>query len=182
MINQVATSVWDCWSNTNNALNKRSSEMMESKNKIQLHLHKIQQEIFDIEKHIELLRKAINDKSNPLKVAQTRLECRSHRSGLEQCRLVFFGCISSGISYQQSFSIFTDNAQLRLTEEVYAIQDSVCQLHRKLQEAEAQHQGLLKTRSNLETVLKNKVDALFIDREKCMGLRRAFPVNNTIKY
>lgn len=107
MINQVATSVWDCWSNTNNALNKRSSEMMESKNKIQLHLHKIQQEIFDIEKHIELLRKAINDKSNPLKVAQTRLECRSHRSGLEQCRLVFFGCISSGISYQQSFSIFT---------------------------------------------------------------------------
>lgn len=58
----------------------------------------------------------------------------------------------------------------------------MCQLHRKLQEAEAQHQGLLKTRSNLETVLKNKVDALFIDREKCMGLRRAFPVNNTIKY
>lgn len=30
--------------------------------------------------------------------------------------------------------------------------------------------------------LKNKVDALFIDREECMGMRRSFPFNNTIKY
>lgn len=49
---------------------------MEAKSKVQLHLHKVQQEIFDVEKQIEMLRKAINDKSNPLKVAQTRLEAR----------------------------------------------------------------------------------------------------------
>lgn len=67
-------------------------------------------------------------------------------------------------------------------EEVCTIQDSVSTLHRKLQEAEAQHQQLLKTKSQLENNLKLKVDALFIDREKCMGLRRSFPVNNTIKY
>lgn len=87
MISAVSTAVWDCWSNSNNSLNKRSSEMMEAKNRVQLHLHKTQQEIFDIEKHIALLRKAIQDKSNPLKVAQTRLEARSHRThGLEMCR------------------------------------------------------------------------------------------------
>ena len=85
-INATATSVWDCWSNTNNSLNKRASEVCEAKTKVQMHLHKIQQEIFGIEKHIELLRKAIQDKSNPLKVAQTRLEARSHREGLEQCK------------------------------------------------------------------------------------------------
>lgn len=42
---------------------------MEAKSKVQLHLHKVQQEIFDVEKQIEMLRKAINDKSNPLKVS-----------------------------------------------------------------------------------------------------------------
>lgn len=161
LINACATSVWDSWSNSNNSLNRRASEVMEAKSKVQLHLHKTQQEIFDVEKHIEMLRKAINDKSNPLKVAQTRLEARSHRPDLELCR---------------------DNAHVRLVEEVCEIQDSVATLHRKLQDAEAQHQNLLITKSNLEGNLKNKVDALFIDREKCMGIRRSFPVNNTIKY
>lgn len=64
--------------------------MSEAKNKVQLHLQKIQQEIFSMERHIDLIRKAIDDKSNPLKVAHTRLEARSHRSGLEQCKYVFF--------------------------------------------------------------------------------------------
>lgn len=161
LINACASAVWDCWSNTNNSLNRRASEVMEAKSKVQLHLHKTQQEIFDVEKQIDMLRKAINDKSNPLRVAQTRLEARSHRPDLELCR---------------------DNAHVRLVEEVCEIQDSVGNLQRKLQDAEANHQNLLKTKSNLECNLKNKVDALFIDREKCMGIRRSFPVNNTIKY
>jgi tektin-3 len=157
--------------------------MMEAKSKVQLHLHKVktllmltlrgpvnkfffnspqtQQEIFDVEKNIELIRKCIHDKSDPLKVAQTRLEARIHRPGIELCR---------------------DNAHLRLIEEVCDITNSVKTLNRKLEDAEAQHQALLRTKSTLESNLKNKVDALFIDREKCMGLRRSFPVNSTIKY
>lgn len=127
-------------------MNRRASEVLEAKAKVQLHLHKTQQEIFDVEKHIDLIRKAINDKSNPLKVAQTRLEARAHRPDLELCR---------------------DNAHVRLVDEVCEIQDSVATLHRKLQDAESQHQQLLRTKSNLEGNLKNKVDALFIDREKC---------------
>lgn len=70
----------------------------------------------------------------------------------------------------------------RLVQEVHEIKDSIEYLHRKLQEAEAQHQQLLKTRSNLETELHNKVSSLFIDREKCMGMRRSFPITATIKY
>jgi hypothetical protein len=46
----------------------------------------IQQEIFDVEKNMELLRKAIIDKSNPMKVAHTRLEARSHRRDIELCK------------------------------------------------------------------------------------------------
>lgn len=69
-----------------------------------------------------------------------------------------------------------------LVKEVLDLQDSIEYLHRKLQEAEAQHQQLLKTRSNLESDLHNKVNSLFIDREKCMGMRRSFPITATIKY
>ncbi|XP_022901366.1 tektin-3-like [Onthophagus taurus] len=161
LLNNVSSQIWDQWSNTNNALARRAAEQLETKSKIQMHLHKIQQEIFDIEKNLELLRKAILDKSNPMKVAMTRLEARTHRKEIELCR---------------------DMAQDRLVTEVKDIQDSIEYLHKKLQEAEAQHQELLKTRSNLETELHNKVSALFIDREKCMGMRRSFPITATIKY
>lgn len=59
-----------------------------------------------------------------MKVAHTRLEARVHRKEIELCR---------------------DKAQDRLVTEVLDIQDSIETLHRKLQEAEAQHQQLLKS-------------------------------------
>lgn len=86
LINNISSSVWNHWNDSNNALNQRSSEMCEAKNSMQLHLHKTQQEIFDIERNIDLIRRAIESKANPLKVAQTRLEARSHRAGVEQCK------------------------------------------------------------------------------------------------
>lgn len=80
------------------------------------------------------------------------------------------------------FSLCRDFAHVRLVQEVGEIQESVASLQRKLQDAENQHQQLLKTKSNLETDLKNKANALYIDREKCLGIRRSFPVNNLIKF
>lgn len=77
---------------------------------------------------------------------------------------------------------YRDFAHVQLVQEIGGIQDSVTILHRKLQEAEAQHQQLLKVKSNLEADLKRKVNALFIDREKCMGIRRCFPVESLMKY
>jgi tektin-3 len=70
----------------------------------------------------------------------------------------------------------------RLVKEVQDIGDSIEHLQRKLQEAETQHQHLLKTCSSLETELQIKVNSLFIDREKCLGMRRSFPISATIKY
>ncbi|RZF48215.1 hypothetical protein LSTR_LSTR006182 [Laodelphax striatellus] len=161
LINACANDIWNAWNNSNSSLSRRATETLEAKNRLQMHLHKVQQEIFDVEKSIELLRKAIMDKSNPMKVAHTRLEARTHRRDVELCR---------------------DNAQNRLVKEVHELNESVDQLHRKLQEAESQHQQLLKTRANLESDLHVKVNSLFIDREKCLGMRRSFPVSATIKY
>lgn len=49
-------------------------------------MFQIQQEIFDIEKTLELLNKAIEDKLQPMKVAHTRLQARTNRPHLEKCR------------------------------------------------------------------------------------------------
>ncbi|CAH0388564.1 unnamed protein product [Bemisia tabaci] len=160
-INDCANEIWNRWNATNSSLARRANEMLETKNKLQMHLHKVQQEIFDVEKNIELLRKAIMDKSNPLKVAQTRLEARTHRKDIELCR---------------------DPVQSRLMSEVQEIQTSLDNLHQKLAHAENQHQQLLRTKSNLESDLHIKVNSLFIDREKCLGMRRSFPISATVKY
>ncbi|CAH2016377.1 unnamed protein product [Acanthoscelides obtectus] len=161
LVNTCAQEVWDAWSATNSALARRAAETLEAKSKLQMHLHKIQQEIFEIEKYIELLKRSILDKSMPMKVAHTRLEARTHRKDVELCR---------------------DSAQDRLMIEVLDLQHNIELIHRKLQEAEAQHQQLLKTRANLESDLHSKVNTLFIDREKCIGMRRSFPITATIKY
>ncbi|KAE8740082.1 hypothetical protein FOCC_FOCC014407 [Frankliniella occidentalis] len=161
LINTCSNEIWNSWGSTNNAFSRRVAETLEAKGKLQMHLHKVQKEIFDEEKNIELLRKAIIDKSKPLKVAHTRLEGRSHRRAVELCK---------------------DDAYNSLVLEVQELEHSLNQLHRKLEEAEAQHQQLLYTQSNLESDLRLKVNSLFIDREKCMGMRRSFPINATIKY
>lgn len=113
-INAVGHEMWKAWGDTNNALAKRALEMLEAKENIQIHLHKVtkdhyyyllyshiiqvyysvlqlrfrlqlQQEIFEIEKNSQLIQKAIADKSSALKVAHTRLESRTHRPEAELC-------------------------------------------------------------------------------------------------
>ncbi|XP_076678141.1 tektin-3 isoform X2 [Andrena cerasifolii] len=160
-INAVGHEMWKAWGDTNNALAKRALEMLEAKENIQTHLHKLQQEIFEIEKNSQLIQKAIADKSSALKVAHTRLESRTHRPEAELCN---------------------DYAQLGMIKEVETINLMINNMNSKLQAFEAQHQQLLRTRSNLETDLKSKVDALFIDREKCMAMRRSYPIASVIKF
>lgn len=161
LINNASKSVWDCWSKTNNALNIRATEMREARNRVHMNLQKIQNEIVAIEKEIELILNDIRSKSDTLKVAQTRLEARTHRPGMELCK---------------------DGAHNQLVKEVKDLKNSIQVMYNKLQEAEAQHQQLLKTRANLETDLHSKVNALFIDNEKCLGLRRSFPIGKLMKY
>ena len=61
------------------------------------------------EKLIRQLKKGIRDKENPLKVAQSRLEARTHRPDVELCR---------------------DPPHHRIVEEVGQIQESVDLLNR----------------------------------------------------
>ncbi|XP_066601180.1 tektin-3-like [Prorops nasuta] len=161
LVTKVAQELWETWSNTNNALDQRSSELLEAKNKLQQNLQKVQQEIFDTEKNLELTRKAIADKRYALKVAHTRLEARMHRPDFELCR---------------------DHVQSSLQKEIENINYQVERMYKALKEVENQHQRLLRTRNALEQDLALKIDALYIDEEKVSGLRRSYPVNVMFRF
>ncbi|KAK0163076.1 hypothetical protein PV327_006787 [Microctonus hyperodae] len=161
LINRVSRDMWESWTTTNGALARRSSEMLEAKSQLQQHLHRVQQEIFDVEKNLEFLRKAIADKSYALRVAHTRLEARMHRPELELCR---------------------DYAHVSLQKEIEDINHQVEKMHKMLKEIECQHQRLLRTRNALEHDLALKIDAMYIDKEKVGGLRRAYPVNALFRF
>ncbi|CAL7933677.1 unnamed protein product [Xylocopa violacea] len=161
LINKIAHEIWNAWNSTNNALAHRSSELLEAKNKLQQHLQMVQQEIFDVEKSLELMHKAIADKGYPLKVAQTRLQARMHRLDLELCR---------------------DYAHTSIQKEIVEVNHQVERMFKTLKDLENQHQKLLRTQTMLEHDLTLKIDAIYIDQEKVCGLRRAYPINVFLKF
>lgn len=159
VLNQCANEMWNQWNAVNVALNNRIQETTDARNKLQTHLSKVLQEIFDMEKNIELLKKCIQDKQAPMMVAHTRLDIRTRRPNVELCR---------------------DPVQHRLVEEVCEITDTVEALQAKLREAENALQCLLRTKSALEQDLAVKNNSLFIDREKCLAMRKTFPMSPRI--
>lgn len=69
-----------------------------------------------------------------------------------------------------------------LQKEIDEINKQVERMYHVLKEVENQHQRLLKTRNALEHDLALKVDAMYIDKEKVCGLRRAYPVNALYRF
>lgn len=154
----TANEMWNQFNRANVAFTKRISETADAKNKIQTYLAKTLQEIFQAEMTIEAIRKAIRDKGPAMKVAHTRLDERIRRPNVELCR---------------------DSAQIRLVNEVYEIDDTIQTLQQRLRDAEDTLQALVHTKANLEHELAIKANTLYIDQEKCMGMRKTFP--NTLK-
>ncbi|XP_066522709.1 tektin-3 [Hoplias malabaricus] len=154
LLNTTSNEMWNQFNTVNVAFTNRISEMAEAKNSLQTHLAKTLQEIFQTEMLIEALKKAIWDKENPLKVAQTRLEERTRRPNIELCR---------------------DNPHHRLVSEVREIEDTIHKLRERLMEAENTLQNLVKTKVALEHDISVKANSLFLDQEKCMGMRKTFP-------
>uniref|UniRef100_A0A3B3X8V8 Tektin n=1 Tax=Poecilia mexicana TaxID=48701 RepID=A0A3B3X8V8_9TELE len=153
LLNTTSNEMWNQFNNANVAFTNRISETADAKNNLQAHLAKTLQEIFQTEMLIESLKKALRDKENPLKVAQTRLEERTRRPNVELCR---------------------DNPH-HLVGEVREIEDTIQKLQERLMEAENALQILVKTKVTLEHDLSIKAHSLFLDQEKCMGMRKSFP-------
>ncbi|KAI1886587.1 hypothetical protein AGOR_G00197340 [Albula goreensis] len=154
LLNTTSNEMWNQFNVVNVAFTNRISETSDAKNNLQTHLAKTLQEIFQTEMLIEALKKAIRDKESPLKVAQTRLDERTRRPNVELCR---------------------DNPYHRLVDEVREIEDTIQKLRERLAEAESALQTLVKTKVTLEHDLSIKANSMFLDQEKCMGMRRTFP-------
>ncbi|CAF0721173.1 unnamed protein product [Adineta ricciae] len=128
---QTNNDMWNQWNQVNVSLENRVQEEQIAKNKIQAHLEKILQEIFDVEQNIEFLKKTIADKEAFLQVAQTRLETRTRRPNVEACR---------------------DPAMNRLIQEIHDLHAAVTDLHGKLRQEENAVQHLLRTKSTTKTM------------------------------
>ncbi|XP_040194275.1 tektin-1 [Rana temporaria] len=141
----------------NVALKNRVAETKDAKNKLEVHLAKVMDEITSQEKNIESLKKAIADKEGPIKVAQTRLETRTLRPNVELCR---------------------DPVQYRLVSEVQEISTNVERLRETLSQAEAELKGLIRNQLSLEEEIQVKENTLYIDEVICMQMREAISINN----
>jgi hypothetical protein len=98
-------------------------------------------------------------KENYLKVAQSRLDTRTHRRCIELTR---------------------DPAQLGLQEEVKQLFREICILKEKLRRSEATMCRLLKMRATLEQDIAVKENTIQIDSAFCMGIRRKMALDPKI--
>jgi len=140
--------------------NKRIAEMNEAKTKLEENLCKVVKQIKDQECNIENLEKAIRDKEDPLKVAQTRLYNRTYRPGVEMCR---------------------DPPQYHLVGEVNEICQSVDALKQQLNNALNSHKDLQDNRMALEKEISVKKNSIFIDRDKCLTVRNRYPSRSKLQ-
>ncbi|NXL89777.1 TEKT5 protein, partial [Alectura lathami] len=152
-LESASEELWNQFTSTNLAFNNRIAEVADAKNKLQVQLAKVLQEIFQTEDTIMLLERSIMAKEYPLKVAQTRLEGRNKRPNIELCR---------------------DAPQLQLLTEVYTIDHTIGTLKQRLQEARDTLQMLINNKSKLEHEISVKANSFFIDKE-CMDMRKTFP-------
>nr|XP_015215582.1 PREDICTED: tektin-5 isoform X1 [Lepisosteus oculatus] len=154
VVEVTSREMWSQYHRVNIAFASCISETAEAKDKLQAHLAKTLQEVFQTERTISALEEAIRNKEAPLKVAQTRLKERSKRPNIELCK---------------------DPPHSKLLTEIHSINGTVASLKLHLAEARDSLQQLVNSKATLEQELFAKAHSLFIDREKCMGIRKIFP-------
>ncbi|XP_064634138.1 tektin-3-like isoform X1 [Lineus longissimus] len=156
LLRACANDMWSQFNSVNNSFNTRIKETTDARNKLQAHLQRTMQEIFEMQKNIDLLRKAIADKEAPMKVAQTRLDERCRRLNVERCN---------------------DPVMKTLQREVAEIRDSIRALKERLRLSEQALARLLQARAKFEEDISIKENSLAIDQKACMGIRKSFPMD-----
>ncbi|KAM7139850.1 tektin-1 isoform 2-T3 [Macrochelys suwanniensis] len=157
ILSQTASDMRKQCETVNVAFKNRVKETKDAKNKLEIHLAKVMDEITSQEKNIAALKKAIIDKEGPAKVAHTRLETRTHRPNVELCR---------------------DMVQYRLISEVQEITNNIQRLTDTLAQAEVELKGLSRRQLSLEEEIQVKENTLYIDEVLCMQMRESISINN----
>ncbi|XP_002734203.1 tektin-1-like [Saccoglossus kowalevskii] len=140
---------------TDLAFDKRITETKATKEKLEDHLSKVQGEILEMEKNIDKLQNAIDDKEGPMKLSQTRLKERTNRPNVELCR---------------------DPVQYRLIKEVGEITSHIDRLSLTHAQAESELKGLIRNQLTIEEDIDIKANTVQIDDVECMGLRKSIKI------
>ena len=156
LLSSACIELMTAWSVSNRCFKERVMETEEALGLLNTHLESTTQEVAELDEHIRILRKALDDKRPPLKVAETRLALRTHRPNVEAC---------------------DDSPHGTLVTEVVEINDSINILSQKLADAEDARAQLLRAQKELREDIRVKEASLSIDRGKCMGQRMRFPYN-----
>ena len=110
-----------------------------------------------MEKNIGELSRAVEAKQGPMKLAQTRLELRSHRPNKELVR---------------------DPVQYGLVDEVSEISGSIEQLQSRLADSESALRALIRSQLTLEEDIGVKSNSLSIEGQ-CVSLRKQLSTDST---
>ncbi|NWW90013.1 TEKT1 protein, partial [Rhynochetos jubatus] len=153
---QTANDVRKQRETVNVAFRNRVKEVKDAKHKLETLLAMVVDETASQEENIAGLKKAIAGKEGPVKVAQTRLEARSRRPGVELCY---------------------DAAQHRLRREVQEITKNI-QRQDTLAQAETELKGLSRQQLSLEEEIQIKENTLYIDEVLCMQMRESVCMNS----
>lgn len=154
-IERLCQDILDHWNKTNEGLRQSIKNILNTRNKLQNRLHQLIAEMFQINASIDALRKCIEDKRIQLHVASTRLEIRRKRPNIEACR---------------------DVAQNNLFKEIEELKKIAEDLQTKLCYTESILEEMKSMKTLLEEEIAVKNSALYIEREKCVTLRRFFPL------
>lgn len=136
--------------NVDLAFKKRVEECLAAKERLTLHLQKVEEDIGGMETNIAKLKKAIQEKLAPLKVAHTRLAHRNQRPNME---------------------LTLDTAQYQLVNEVQNVESAIKALEAQLKISEDSLKALVRNELELQEDIRIKSKSLHIDDELCKDLR-----------
>ncbi|XP_055354059.1 tektin-3-like [Paramacrobiotus metropolitanus] len=147
--------LWLQWSRVNEALRVKIRQLEEFSRQLHHRYTIVNQELCDLMRDADLLKRNIEDKRRPLQLAQTRLQWRSHRPYMENCY---------------------DPPHQGLRDELGDIHGAVERLQKQLKDVEISLNNLNYTKVALEQEIRATAEAIHRDRDRCLAPREAYPV------
>lgn len=136
------------------AFRRRIHEFERAKDELEWQKKNTEEEIAELENDIRGVEEAIRAKTNPMKLAQTRLENRTYRPNVELCR---------------------DAPQYGLTDEVKQLEATKRALEEKLRQSKHALDGLYNNLHRINDDLAQKNNSLDLDN-KCMDVRQKLQI------
>lgn len=156
-LQQTANDIHKQIVNTDRAFERRILEEKNAKSKLETQVKDVTKLIDTMEENIKNIEKAILDKENYLKLANTRLDIRTNRPHIELVR---------------------DPSQFKLVQEVQEIEDSIRRLQQRLNESHKQLKDLDRNKLILIKDIEVKANTIRIDEaENFDGIRKSLKIN-----